>query len=214
MTDRLKYFFLIALILHLLLCLSFSLRWQFLDSFTKENDLAYQPYDPNLQRKEFTVLPAYMAKESVKKTAQTEPNSPTPKSSPTSKDGIEKPKPEKTVAKSSDSSSLQYTASTGNTASSAEKTYDDELMKILHEETGKKLIYPRMASDFRVRGTVYVRFLIAPNGQVSRVSIIKSSGFGPYDNSAFTAISNLSPVRDAGKYLSKPKYVTAMIVFD
>ena len=156
-------------------------------------------------------VPAYVYHES-KPTAAASAK----KSLPASPFGIEKS--EKTEAQAqnmaSDNQPQSQSSRSQKQETKSKKSFDDALLKILRAATVSKIVYPRVAADFRVSGTVKVGFWIAPSGQISRVSLVSSSGFGPYDNAVMNAVMAISPVSNVAQYLPKAKFITAIIVFN
>lgn len=207
MNRNLYLYFIIALLLHLL----FLFPVIFILDKSKES--IYQPFYAKFPKKDFSVLPAYIAPNIEKPTPQTEEKTITKEKKEISKLGLEKPKETQTITHKQKSTPLEYTAGSNDTPSSAEKTFDDELLKILHEATGRALVYPRLSAGFYLTGTVRIRFLISPDGRISEAKVIKSSGFGAFDEAAFRAINTISPVQGVHAYLTSPKYVTAVIMF-
>lgn len=225
MVKKIRYFFLIALLLHLLLLLSFSMRFSFWNL-----DKLYQPYDPSLQQKAFTVLPAYLyqgtqnapdQKPSPQQNMIQQQNSQTEEKSEqkkqeTSPDGIEKLKQTQPVLQQSSVSHRKPKSELmrkPRESSTAEETSEDPLLKLLYNATARHIVYPRVAQDFRVAGTVKVKFLVYPDGHLANITLLKSSGMGYYDDAVIAAVNAMSPVAGVNQYLSQPKYVVAVIVF-
>jgi TonB family protein len=206
-----KYFFIIALLAHLL----FLLGGSFIFQTSQDDNSIYQPYYENLPQKDTTVMQAYIPPPEAKVAPETVNQPVVKKIIPVSKEGILKSVPKTTTpAKPVESNSAPLRYMAGDvTPSSAKKTVEDELMRLLFEATNRTMVYPRMGQGFHVTGTVEIRFLISPDGQVSHVTLHKSSQFGPFDEAAFNAISRLSPVQNVDLYLKQPRYITAIIVF-
>lgn len=87
------------------------------------------------------------------------------------------------------------------------------LLKLLYMATGEHLVYPRISADFNQSGIVKIRFKIHPNGMVTNVVMLKSSGYDFLDQAGLSAISDMSPVRNVDAYLSKPEFIEVNIVF-
>lgn len=90
---------------------------------------------------------------------------------------------------------------------------NNPLLKILHQAIAAKQSYPEEAVSLNQTGTVKIKFLLFPNGQISHVSIIKSSGFANIDSAALTAVQAISPVHSTNLYLKKAEFFTIDIVF-
>src|SRR3990167_8137821 len=58
------------------------------------------------------------------------------------------------------------------------------LIKIIGQALTARLVYPKIAIDFRLKGIAYVGFVIHPNGQVTDVQLVKSSGTQVLDMAA------------------------------
>ena len=212
MTKRREFYFLLALLGHLFLLLNFS----FINALLPD-EKPYQPYMDQFQKKQFTMIPAYIAHEPAKtKPVQPtqEAQNPTPQKEVAKKIATEKPqqKMTKTTLNVKQSSS-DIAAQMQTESSTADKTNDEPLLRLLYEATNRNLIYPKMDQAFRVTGSVKIKFLVSPNGQLTHIAMIKSSGFGPFDDAALNAIHAMSPVRNVDLYVKNPKYVTAIINF-
>lgn len=201
------FYFIIALIVHLLFIFPLVIM---LSSNEKK---LYQPFYANLPKKDFSVMPAYIAPQRSMQSPQPEKETVTKEQQKVSEKGIEKPKQTDTPVIKKKTTPLEYSAGSNSNPATAEKTYENELLRLLHEATGRALVYPRLGSGFYVTGTVKIRFQISPDGQISRAKVISSSGFGAFDEAAFRAITSISPVQGVSKYLDSPTYVTAVIMF-
>lgn len=87
------------------------------------------------------------------------------------------------------------------------------LLAILGRALAQHLFYPRIAIDFNLHGISYVGFTLHPNGLVSNVRIVKSSGEEILDKAAVTGVSAISPVRNVDTYVKKPEFIIAGIIF-
>lgn len=202
LTKKIYLFFWLALLLHLLLFLSFSLK---LSNWT--NDL------PTEEK----ILPAYIYRE--------EKNSPAPsphllanethKNIETSKDGIKK----SILAKPTmnQPTSEHYSVGKGeqniNLQLKANNKIDKPLLDILSKATAAHLVYPKIAVDFHTRGTVMIGFIISPEGQVSNVTLLHSSGSTILDEAGLSAIRAISPVKKVNAYIAEPKTLVVGISF-
>lgn len=202
LTKKSHFFFCLALLVHLLLFLSFSLR--FINRSESEKNLD-------------KILPAYVYREEKNNplpTPQPTENE-THKETPTSKLGIEKPK----MAKPSISKPTTASYSEGkgeqniNLQLKTKNAVDKPLLNLLSKATAAHLIYPKIAVDFRSKGTVTLSFTLSPNGQVTNIDLLRSSGSGILDNAAISAISAISPVKKVDVYLSEPQSIVVSISF-
>ena len=87
------------------------------------------------------------------------------------------------------------------------------LIKLLGKAIFSRLTYPKIAVDFNMQGATMIGFMIHPNGMVSDVRILKSSGTDIFDNAAMTAINEISPVQHVSDYIKEPQFIVANIVF-
>lgn len=94
-----------------------------------------------------------------------------------------------------------------------DKNIDAPLLKLLGEAISANLVYPRLAIDFRIKGTTLVGFTLHPDGNVTNVQVVQSSGAGVLDDAAYDAIHDMSPVHRVGKYLKKTKFMVVGIIF-
>jgi TonB family protein len=132
------------------------------------------------------------------------------------KNGIYKPQVQ---AKKSSAQSVAIAEEESNPATVAIPTLVSDnkikksLLKLLSKATAAKLFYPRSASDFNIKGTVKIRFLLFPGGGVTEVTLLESSGSGVLDNAALTTIRSISPVKDVDLFLQKSEYVEVGIIY-
>lgn len=227
MMKKLRYPFLFSILGHLLLALNMTVV------------LLFHPTEP-VQRQMY--LPAYFAKPvstglPQKAAAEQTPSMPSqpqqstvaqksqaPKNIETSKLGIEKPATHATqntlvpkAVQQPKSSKLENSKAQPERMEvqnfSKQKSVNKPLLKLLHDATAERLVYPKIAADFNQSGGVEVGFMVYPNGQVSDVRVVQSSGYEMLDNAAVAAIRKISPVKDVNMYIQKEQYVTAFIMF-
>lgn len=72
----------------------------------------------------------------------------------------------------------------------------------LMEYLGKNISYPQLARESNIQGTVYVTFVVEPNGSISNVKTLKGIG-GGCDEEAIRVVKNM-PSWKAGKQRGKP----------
>jgi protein TonB len=87
------------------------------------------------------------------------------------------------------------------------------LIKILAKNLSAHLIYPKIAADFKVRGTAYVGFTLHPDGSVTDIRLMQTSTANVLDQSALSAVRALSPGPQVGKYIKVPKFLVVGIIF-
>lgn len=195
--KKLRYCFWLVLLLHLLLFLSISVQWK---GFS-------------LPQRNETPLPAYVYREETN-AEMSDVQTPPKKASAVSDIGLEKPQPSAVMTKTQ---STQASKGDGeqniNLTLKADKNLNRPLLNLLTKATVAHLIYPKIAVDFRMRGMAQVGFTISPNGQVTNVSLLKSSGSSVLDRAAIAAIKNMSPVKQVNLYLEKPEFLVVDIIF-
>ncbi len=93
--------------------------------------------------------------------------------------------PQKTIAQEFDLPASPTSQSANSPYSSAPNFVENKnvakpLLKLLTQATAAHFTYPSIAQDFRMTGSVRIRFLLYPDGHLSEVSVVKSSGCGRY----------------------------------
>jgi periplasmic protein TonB len=218
MIRKLRYCFLLVLLLHLLLLLSFTVI------LTEAEPPPSATPEEDAEQKAEKVLPAYVFQQQTKQDAS--PALPTLAASDatrtTSPDGMLKSqtaaKPTIAKRKVEEQIGRQIKTESGGpkndgTTIIADKPTDKPLIKLLSRATASKLRYPKSAQDFQITGVVRIGFTITPAGIVSQVSLIKSSGSAMLDNAGLTAISSISPVSGVEDYLKETRFLTVSIIF-
>lgn len=87
------------------------------------------------------------------------------------------------------------------------------LLTILHDAIAAKQIYPDSAIELNQTGTVTIGFRIFPDGHIENIKLIKSSEIDSLDASALSAVSLISPVKEANNYLKSAEFLTIDVVF-
>lgn len=88
------------------------------------------------------------------------------------------------------------------------------IIKILHQAISATQHYPEIAAELNQQGTVTVKFLLFPDGHLSDIAILKSSGFTVLDEAALLAVRSISPAKNAGSYLQKSEFFSVDVVFE
>ena len=100
---------------------------------------------------------------------------------------------------------INQSASTGSQSqlyqenNSARSNRNKTILQILHNAIAEKQIYPDISIELKESGTVKLGFLLSPNGELSNVLVIHSSGFPNIDAAAINAVNASSPVQIAGQ---------------
>lgn len=197
--PRLVSFFLLALLLHLSLLTSLVVRFK-----SKASDLDLKP------------LPAYIYREE-KFNPQSIQQTPVEveEKKPVSKMGIEKPIPEK----KKQAQSKTETLSMGNGMQNinlnlqVKNQMDKPLLNLITKSVAAHLVYPKSAIDFRVMGRAMIGFILYPDGHLTDVTLMQSSGAEVLDQAALAAINNIAPVKNVNFYLKEPEPMMMGIIF-
>lgn len=91
---------------------------------------------------------------------------------------------------------------------------DNQLLKILHDEIAVKQVYPENAVTLKQTGTAKIRFLLHPNGQITHILVLQSSGFSSLDAAASASVQSISPVGEAHAYLTIARFFSLDIIFE
>lgn len=94
-----------------------------------------------------------------------------------------------------------------------EKMIEDPLRKLIGIALTKHLVYPEIAGRLGIRGVVTLSMLLAPEGTISEVRLIKSSHEKMLDVAAINAIQESSPIPNIDIYLHEPKRLLINIIF-
>jgi TonB family protein len=211
---------LLALLVHLLLYVTVAVHFAPV-VYTDEEDKslpAYIYHDDTPPRPTPYVMPDTTANVPLPETTQsTAAPAPQEKQNETDKNGIlptEKTAASQQEQKEGKTRSLNTRTPMGAINIKAEKQVDRPLLRILSKATAAKLFYPKIAADFRVSGKCLIRFLITPQGEVSDVTLVESSGAGVLDTAAMETIKAISPVAGVSEYLHEPQHLTVDIIYD
>jgi TonB family protein len=211
MLRKLHYCFWLVILAHLILFLGLTLK-----IFYNETPEMYAAR--NVQK----ILPAYFYKDESNPTQQNNFMQETQTKKMTAdngilkqtKDSIEKnlfpPQDIKRKAKIAEQSAAPEQAPVNLIA---DKSTDKPLIKLLSRAAAKNLVYPKSARDFLVTGTAHIQFYIFPDGRVSNITLLQSSGSSVLDDAALFAIREMSPVRGVSLYLPAARYITVGIIF-
>src|SRR3990167_7679010 len=83
--------------------------------------------------------------------------------------------------------------------------HDDKLLQLLHEAISHAQDYPDTALELKESGMVSIGLTLSPDGTVSQVSLIKSSGYSILDQAAVNTVKSLPPLVNAKNYLTEKK---------
>jgi periplasmic protein TonB len=114
---------------------------------------------------------------------------------------------------------LQHTAKEGSVSPGAKALLEDRnqlagYLNLIRTRIENRKQYPLWATSHRLEGEVLVRFIIAPDGQVTAVTVRKSSGWESLDQAALEAVQEAAPMpRPPDGLLTKPTPMELTIVF-
>lgn len=94
-----------------------------------------------------------------------------------------------------------------------DKKLDEPLIKILGTALSAHLMYPKIAEDFGLRGVAFVGFTIHPDGQVTDVQLVKTSSTDVLDQAALAAVNAIAPVKNVTTYLNQPRHLVIGFIF-
>jgi TonB family protein len=100
-----------------------------------------------------------------------------------------------------------------NNSPAKDSKIENMLLKILHDTIASKLVYPDSALLLKKTGTVKIGLTLHPNGQITNISILKTSGLDSMDNAAVSAVQSIPSIEQARIYLVAEKYFSVDVVF-
>lgn len=162
-------------------------------------------------------IPSYVYQQAAKTEVAQEPSEAQPVQK---KGGIEKPQPQTpTPTPQSEQSQpeqprvMSISKPTEPVHLIGDKNIEAPLLTLLGKALTRKLIYPKIAIDFNIRGTAVIGFLLQPDGTVIAAQLVRSSGAGVLDAEAIRAVYAISPVKHVDTYLKEPRYLLIGIIF-
>lgn len=199
-----KWSFWVAALLHLLVFIFFSYVWvhQVIKQDKADNYIPAYAYHESAQT---------MQQKNVKNTPVEEVIK---KNIPTSKNGIEKPVFDQKeirfnqIVDISSKKSSEPVHLIGDNSKTPQP-----LIIILGKALTAKLLYPKAAIDLTIGGISVIGFVLYPDGQVTDVHLLKSSGAEVLDQAALTAASQISPVKNVASYVQEPMPIVFGIIF-
>ncbi len=94
-----------------------------------------------------------------------------------------------------------------------DKKIDKPLLTLLGKALTRYLVYPKSALDLNVKGTSVIGFLLYPDGHVTDVQLLRTSGAEVLDKSALAAANAIGPVSHISQYLDQPKWMVIGIIY-
>lgn len=194
-----KHSFWIALLCHVLLFLSFVLTWN---------------YQFEIKERPSLYIPSYVYREQSNP-AIPQKNTDSSKDVTTSPNGIEKPAKERShvVPSANQLQEITSSKSVEGVHLIGDKQIDNKLLELLGKALTAHLVYPKSAIDFNVKGTSMVGFTVWPNGNVTDIQLVESSGAEVLDKAALVATHAISPVKTISPYVKQAQYLIIGFVF-
>lgn len=87
------------------------------------------------------------------------------------------------------------------------------LVRILARAIGPHLFYPRVAAEFNLSGVVLVGFVLHPEGYITGVKIVKSSGAGVLDDAARNGVASVATVGQVSEFVQQPEFLVIGVIF-
>lgn len=87
------------------------------------------------------------------------------------------------------------------------------LVRILARAIGPHLFYPRVAAEFNLSGVVLVGFVLHPEGYLTNVRIVKSSGAGVLDDAARNGVASVATVGQVSEFVQQPEFLVIGVIF-
>lgn len=87
------------------------------------------------------------------------------------------------------------------------------LIELLGKALAKRLKFPKIAADFHLHGMAAIGFVIHPDGSITDVRLVRSSGADVLDEASIQGIRAISPVKNAGLYVKEDQYLVAGIIW-
>lgn len=87
------------------------------------------------------------------------------------------------------------------------------LVRLLAGAISPHLFYPRTAAEFNLQGVVLVGFTLHPEGYITGVKIVKSSGTGVLDDAARSGVGAANSIGNVTQYVSQPEFLVVGIIF-
>jgi TonB family protein len=90
----------------------------------------------------------------------------------------------------------------------------DSLITLLHEAIQAQQQYPETALAMQRAGQATVEFTLAPDGKVSNLHLVKTSGTASLDQAAIEAVRSAGPFQHIEHYLSSTRQFQIDVIFE
>lgn len=116
------------------------------------------------------------------------------------------------VSKLKKSTHQQKSPSTVNSHQTGEQT--KSLLALLHAAIQQKQQYPSSAIEMERQGKSTVKFVLYPNGKITNLQLVQSSGVESLDSAALTAVQDAAPFHEIDVYLKSAQEFSIDVVFE
>lgn len=90
----------------------------------------------------------------------------------------------------------------------------DALITLLHAAIQAQQVYPPSALDLGRFGRVSVSFTLQPNGNITDLTLVHSSGTDSLDQAGLAAVRNAAPFQGVSQYVQQSKVFQIDVVFE
>lgn len=87
------------------------------------------------------------------------------------------------------------------------------LIALLHAVIQGHQVYPPSAMEMERQGRVTVSFRLSPDGLVSNIHVLKSSGTASLDRAGVDAVRRAAPIKGVHEYIHQPRAFAIDVVF-
>lgn len=90
---------------------------------------------------------------------------------------------------------------------------EEKILALLHSAIAEKQVYPENAPALNEKATVTLGFRFLPDGRLENIAILKTSGSAILDDAALAALKEISPAKEASRYLKEATFFSIDIIF-
>lgn len=116
------------------------------------------------------------------------------------------------TASQANTHSTTSSALSGHPVVSASLTHDI-LLSMLHDAIAEHQYYPDSAIALKQAGTVTLQLQLYPDGHMTHIAVINSSGFSSIDLAALDAVRAVHLIQHAGEYLTAAETFKVQVIF-
>ncbi|MCD6055740.1 MAG: TonB family protein [Gammaproteobacteria bacterium] len=96
---------------------------------------------------------------------------------------------------------------------SPEEKGDSELLRLIHNKIQEHHYYPANALSLSQSGTVWLQFVLNPDGRIEQIHLLQTSGIKSLDKAAITALEAASPLPIGRAQLSASAWFRIHLVY-